>query len=278
MAGPARRWNASTTTGAKIVIVAPVSRGPQKIATFEQGSRRRRIELGRMECEPGPKPTLHDALGDQGDRADEEDVRCGAGSAFRMMATYVANNTSASVLAGARAAHGNRCRGTRRQPQFHCRSLSGLSRAEGARRDTAPHNRSSTTARPLNVASSDWITPRSTIRGPRRDEPARSAMMPGHTRSRRSRWPTIDPSWTRSTSLSATWPAMVDFYRELGVEVAPTISPWDRHHRTCPARRDSTSTSTAPSSHRSGTRVANRRNRPGARVSLRIARGRRRGL
>jgi uncharacterized glyoxalase superfamily protein PhnB len=25
---------------------------------------------------------------------------------------------------------------------------------------------------------------------------------------------------------------MVDFYRQLGVEVAPTISPWDRHHRT----------------------------------------------
>jgi uncharacterized glyoxalase superfamily protein PhnB len=26
--------------------------------------------------------------------------------------------------------------------------------------------------------------------------------------------------------------AMLDFYRELGVEIAPTISPWDRHHRT----------------------------------------------
>lgn len=26
--------------------------------------------------------------------------------------------------------------------------------------------------------------------------------------------------------------AMLDFYRELGVDIAPTISPWDRHHRT----------------------------------------------
>jgi catechol 2,3-dioxygenase-like lactoylglutathione lyase family enzyme len=25
--------------------------------------------------------------------------------------------------------------------------------------------------------------------------------------------------------------AMVEFYQELGVEIAPTIEPWDRHHR-----------------------------------------------
>jgi catechol 2,3-dioxygenase-like lactoylglutathione lyase family enzyme len=29
--------------------------------------------------------------------------------------------------------------------------------------------------------------------------------------------------------------AMVAFYRHLGVEVAPTISPWGRHHRTLTA-------------------------------------------
>jgi catechol 2,3-dioxygenase-like lactoylglutathione lyase family enzyme len=26
--------------------------------------------------------------------------------------------------------------------------------------------------------------------------------------------------------------AMVEFYERLGVEIAPTIAPWDRHHRT----------------------------------------------
>jgi uncharacterized glyoxalase superfamily protein PhnB len=26
--------------------------------------------------------------------------------------------------------------------------------------------------------------------------------------------------------------AMVEFYRRLGVDVAPTLAPWDRHHRT----------------------------------------------
>jgi catechol 2,3-dioxygenase-like lactoylglutathione lyase family enzyme len=25
--------------------------------------------------------------------------------------------------------------------------------------------------------------------------------------------------------------AMVEFYERLGVEIAPTIAPWDRHHR-----------------------------------------------
>lgn len=26
--------------------------------------------------------------------------------------------------------------------------------------------------------------------------------------------------------------AMIEFYRRLGVQVAPTVPPWDRHHRT----------------------------------------------
>jgi len=29
--------------------------------------------------------------------------------------------------------------------------------------------------------------------------------------------------------------AMVEFYERLGVEIAPTIAPWDRHHRTIAA-------------------------------------------
>ena len=63
-------------------------------------------------------------------------------------------------------------------------------------------------------------------------------------------------------------PAMVAFYERLGVEIAPTIEPWDRHHRNIAAEEGidfDLDSATSPTVERG---LAGRSDRSGARVRL----------